>query len=76
MKLTLENTAHMVTLQIDGVDVPARVWEGQTESGIYVQCMIVRIAVPNAANQEQFVRELKECRPPSLPSVFPLRMML
>lgn len=32
MTLTLHNTTKLVTLQIDGHDVPARIWEGQTES--------------------------------------------
>lgn len=44
MKITIESTAKIVTLVVGGHDVPARVWQGQTESGIPVQCFITRIA--------------------------------
>lgn len=63
MKLTLESTDQIVTLNKGGVDVPARVWIGQTEAGVKVHCFITNIAVskdePPAAF-EQFEKELKE----------------
>src|SRR5208283_504827 len=41
MKITIENTT--ILAELNGV--PARVWEGKTESGIPVICWITRIAV-------------------------------
>lgn len=34
MKVTLESTTKIVTLVIDGKEVPARIWEGETSAGI------------------------------------------
>lgn len=61
MKITIENTSKIV--QLNGV--PARVWEGQTDSGIPVHCYITRIAVHNDEDSTQFEKELQECRVPS-----------
>lgn len=76
MKIIIESTDRMVQIEKDGALIPARVWEGHTESGIFVQCLVTRIAAPKAENLEQFDRELKECRPPEITQVFPLRMVL
>ena len=84
MKLILESTNKIVELKGGILNhegfVPARVWEGKTESGIPVICMISRVAVSNDAGQEvleQFGRELEECRVPSAEAQsFPLRMIL
>lgn len=43
MKITLESTSKIVELN----GVPARVWEGKSESGIPCHAFITRIAVPN-----------------------------
>jgi hypothetical protein len=78
VKITLENTTHLVTLEMgDGKRVPARIWEGHTESGIPVHAYITRIAAPLTEDLEQFERELKEQRAPS-PEVeaIPLRLIL
>jgi len=58
MKVTLENTSRIVYLN----GLPARIWEGSTESGVRVHAFITRIAVPNNApeEQERFACELKE----------------
>ncbi len=61
MKITLRNTTKLVML--DGI--PARIWEGHTESGIPVHCFITRIAAPNEADHRQFEAELQEVAPPS-----------
>ena len=61
MKITIESTAKIVTVN----EVPARIWEGQTESGIPVHCYVTRIAVHNNENHEQFEKELLEQRVPS-----------
>lgn len=73
MKVTLESTTKVV--HVDGV--PARIWEGQTESGIAVHAFITRIAVHKDADASQFERELQECRAPS-PDVqaYPARIIL
>lgn len=76
MKVTLESTTRIV--EVNGIT--ARVWEGQTESGIAVIAIIPRIAVRAGENVAQFEAELQECRPPQdadafLPA-FPTRMVL
>lgn len=75
MKITIENTSKIVNL--DGV--PARIWEGKSESGIPVICFITRIMVPEGEGIDyaEFKRELAEERPPS-PEVeaIPLRLLL
>lgn len=58
MKITIKNTDRIVTVN----GVPARVWTGQTESGVPVHCYITRIGVPEgrpAEDYAQFERELK-----------------
>lgn len=73
MKITIESTSKLVTL--DGV--PARVWQGKTETGIPVACFITRIAVDRAENCAEFERELTEHAAPRTDlQTFPLRMVL
>lgn len=73
MTLTIRNTTKIVTLN----GVPARVWEGHTESGIPVHCFISRVAVKDDQDCTQFEKELTECSKPS-PEVesIPLRFIL
>lgn len=74
MKITIESTTEIVTLNDS---VQARVWEGETASGIKVQCLITRIAVHKSEDCSQFEAELQEQRPPSaVQTAFPLRMIL
>jgi len=61
MKITIENTTKIV--EVSGV--PARIWEGHTDSGIAVRCFVTRIAVHKSQDCSQFERELQETRPPS-----------
>lgn len=76
MKITVESTTKVVTLN----GVPARIWEGTTESGHRVHCFVTRIAcdVDNAAARAEFDAELQECRVPSadVERAYPLRMIL
>src|SRR3990172_7172962 len=60
MKITLESTSHIVNLINGGLPVPARIWEGTTESGIPVHCYITRIAAPASYDQNEFLRGLQE----------------
>lgn len=76
MKVTLESTTKIVDVSINGQVVPARIWEGQTESGVSVHAYVTRIACDRDADAGEFVRELKECRPPSADIVaLPARMI-
>jgi hypothetical protein len=61
VKILIESTSKLVELN----GVPARVWEGQTESGIPVFCFITRVGVSRTEDCSQFERELKEQRAPS-----------
>jgi hypothetical protein len=73
MKITVESTTKVV--DINGV--PARIWEGQTDSGIPVHCFITRVGVADDQDCTQFERELKECKPPSFGvEAIPLRMII
>ena len=62
MKITIESTSKIVELN----DVPARIWEGETESGIKVHCFITRIAHDkNEERADEFRTELQKQKPPS-----------
>ena len=73
MKLQIESTTKIV--QVNGV--PARIWEGETESGIPVHCYVTRVAVASDADHEEFERELEEHRVPSVDvQAIPLSLIL
>ena len=77
MKITLSNTSKLTTLVIDGVDVPARIWEGHTASGLPVHAYITRIAVAEGLDHSEFERELQQCEKPSTAiEAIPLRLIL
>lgn len=74
MRIHIEGTSQMV--EVNGV--PARVWEGTTDSGQRVFCCVTRIATPESEDQSKFQAELREQKPPSNAAreVFPLRMII
>lgn len=79
MKITIESTSEIVQIRTAEFadSISCRVWEGKTESGIKVQCLIPRIAALKTENLEEFERELEEKRPPSDGfRAFPLRMVI
>ena len=80
MKITIESTSEIVLISRDLGEkpVPARLWEGTTESGIKVQCLVARIAAQGTPEDlSQFEAELVEQREPSeAPRAFPLRMVI
>lgn len=78
MKITIESTTQIVNLidRLSGQGMPARVWEGKTESGVKVVCLIVRIAAQADQDLSEFDRELKEQKQPEAENVFPLRMIV
>lgn len=84
MKITIESTARIVKLVHEGVDVPARVWQGETESGIRVQVYVTRIApeIPESdpridALTAEFERDLqRQAKPRPTVQAIPLRMFI
>lgn len=73
MKITVESTTKTVT--VNGVQ--ARIWEGQTDSGIPVHCYVTRVAVHEGQDCAQFEKELRECRQPSADvQAIPMRLVL
>ena len=75
MKITIENTNKIVELN----GVPARVWEGKTESGIKVHCFVSRIAIDkDELRAVEFERELQETRTPSpeIENYYPSKLIL
>lgn len=77
MHVNLESTDKMVTLVINGVDVPARIWEGRTGTGVPVHAYITRVGVDRAEDTSQFEKELTEHRTPSVEiQAIPLRLIL
>lgn len=74
MKITIESTTKIVELN----GIPARVWEGETESGIKIHCFITRMAIDkDEPRVEEFQTELMECLTPSPEiQVFPLHLIL
>ncbi len=75
MKITIESTTK--TVELNG-GLFARIWEGRTDSGIEVHCLITRIAVHKDLDQAQFVAELQEQRTPSFEvgRAYPSRLIL
>lgn len=71
MKITIESTTKIVTLDSPGSSVRARVWQGETESGIPVQVFVTRIA-PEIPRDDprideltlEFERDLERCADP------------
>jgi hypothetical protein len=76
LKITIESTDKIV--ELDGI--PARIWEGKTESGIELHCLVTRVLVKEGlpvSHYHQFEKELQEQRKPSSAvEAIPLRMIL
>lgn len=84
MKIALENTDKLVKLNVAGQDVPARIWQGETESGIPVHAYVTLIVpeIPESDPRideltQDFERELERREPPR-PTVkaIPARLIL
>jgi len=62
MIVQLESTTKIVHLN----GVPARIWEGITDSGIHIHAYITRIAVnKDEPRVEEFEEELLHCKTPT-----------
>jgi hypothetical protein len=74
MLIILKNTDKLI--DVNGIQ--SRLWEGKTDTGIFVSCLIIRIAVEAKEDQTEFDRELIECRPPSpaADQAFPVRLVV
>lgn len=74
MRIRIDSTDKIVELN----GVPARIWEGHTESGIAVHCYITRVAVDEKESDlSEFEKELLEHRKPSVDvESIPLRIIL
>jgi hypothetical protein len=77
MRVNLHNTSKVVELELDGVRVPARLWEGHTANGIPVIAWITRIAAERDQDLREFDADLAEQVAPSpAAEAFPMRMLL
>lgn len=78
MRVTLESTTKVVTLVTEAGSVPARLWEGTTESGIPCHAFITRIAARSDSDLSEFQRELQQQVDPSraLAGVYDARLVL
>jgi hypothetical protein len=77
MKVTLESTTKIVTLEVNGQRVPARIWEGHTPNGVACHAYITRIAVHNDDDSSEFERDLQEHKPPTAAvAAIPLSLIL
>ena len=77
MKITIESTSKIVTLVQGREEIPARIWEGETASGVKVVCLITRVSARQNQDLSQFDSELKEQRTPSPDAeCYPLRLIL
>ncbi len=64
MKITISSTEQLVTLN----GVPARIWEGRTDSGTPVRCFVTRISpqTHDPVALAAFEAELQECDAPKV----------
>jgi hypothetical protein len=77
VRVQLESTTKIVQIRGPLGEIPARVWEGETESGIKVHAFMTRIAVHKDEDVSQFEAELQECRAPSADvQAYPMRIIL
>lgn len=80
MKLSLESTDRLITLVVNGHDIPARIWQGKTPTGVPVHAYITRVAVSEGLGPESykiFEDELLEhAKPRAEIAGIPLRLIL
>lgn len=77
MQVQLESTSRIVRLTVNGVSVPARIWEGTTAGGIRCHAYITRIAVHKDDDAAEFDRDLQEHKAPTAEVLaIPLSMIL
>jgi len=73
MEITLTSTSNIITLN----NVPVRIWEGTTKSGIKIHALITRIACSyDEERKEELENELNKAHAPCEEYIYPLRMIL
>lgn len=73
MKVTLESTSKIVTLN----GVGCRIWEGKTEGGVPIHVYIALTAVDSSEDASELERDLRESKPPSAAvAAFPARLVM
>jgi hypothetical protein len=73
MEINIHNTSKIVSIN----GLKARLWEGQTKSGIPMHCLVHLVAVNSSENIEEFDRELNEVIEPSdMAKAIPTRMII
>jgi len=63
MKVTLESTSDHLILKTPDGSVPARRWQGTTESGIVVHAYVTRLFATSVDDTERLEREIEAERP-------------
>jgi hypothetical protein len=77
MEVSLKSTSKVVSLRVEDIDVPARVWEGTTARGVRCHAFITRIAMQDGDDASEFEADLKEHSAPSAEvQAIPLRFIL
>jgi hypothetical protein len=78
MSVLAESTGKLVDIVTEGLNsVPARLWEGETASGVKCVLYVTRIACLEPGREADFERDLKETRVPSaVVQGFPIRVVL
>lgn len=77
MKITMQPTSKIVTLETPAGRVPARIWEGTTTRGLPVMVFVTRVAAHAAGDLAELIDELEETREPSpAAEAFPSRLAL
>lgn len=82
MRITVESTGFIVKVKHDQHDpddkaIDCRLWQGETDKGIQICCLIPGIAVNAEQDQRDFERDLKEASISTVyDDVLPLRMVI
>lgn len=61
MNVTIEPTAEIDTLTINGQPIPVRIWKGKTSGGVEIEALVLSIIPEDKADSERMQAEL----PPS-----------
>ena len=77
MKIHIQPTSRIITVEGSNGAVPARVWEGHTDNGIEVTVLVTRIAALREQDLSELDRALTEMPPPSVHTdAWPARLIL
>lgn len=57
MKITLKPTRKIIKFIVNGAEIPARIWEGETEKGVACHAYITRIAVGTKEDASEYAAD-------------------